>query len=57
MRPLLLLLLLAELLAGCRVAGPTRAARRAARQANGVSNKHILTESPTLERPAPAVGP
>jgi len=42
-------LLLAGLLGGCRTAAP----RRAGTRTNQVPNKRILTESPTLERPAP----
>jgi hypothetical protein len=43
--------------AGCRIAAPHGAERKAAVRANAVSNKHIVTESPTLERPAPKVVP
>jgi len=42
-------LLLAGLLGGCHTAAP----RRAGIRANQVPNKRVLTESPTLERPAP----
>lgn len=51
--------LLAGLLlaAGCRIATPHGAERKEAVRANAVSNKHILTESPTLERPTPKVEP
>ena len=42
---------------GCRVATPRSAEYRQAVRANALSNKHILTESPTLERAAPSVPP
>ena len=45
------------LAAGCRIATPHGAERKEAVRANAVSNKHILSESPTLERPAPRVVP
>ena len=55
MRTLLLLLGCAALaLAGCQVV-PRSAGRRAAVRANAISNKNTVTESPTLERPAPSV--
>jgi hypothetical protein len=48
---------LAGLLAtGCRTTSRTPAHREAVR-ANAISNKHILTEQPTLERAAPRVAP
>jgi hypothetical protein len=50
--------ILAGLLAtGCRVATPRSASRKEAVRANTISNKHILTEQPTLERAAPRVEP
>lgn len=50
--------LLAGLLAtGCRVAASRSASRKEAVRANAISNKHILTEQPTLERAAPRVVP
>jgi len=45
------------LAAGCRVATPRSAEYRQAAHANALSNKHVLTESPTLERAAPSVPP
>ncbi|MDJ0366264.1 hypothetical protein QMK33_13980 [Hymenobacter sp. H14-R3] len=45
------------LAAGCRIATSRAPERKAAVRANAISNKHILTESPTLERPAPKVVP
>jgi len=45
------------LAAGCRVATPRSAEHREAVRANAISNKHILTEQPTLERAAPSVPP
>ncbi|WP_151086768.1 hypothetical protein [Hymenobacter baengnokdamensis] len=45
------------LLLGCRMVGPQQAGRKAAGRANIISNKHILTESPTLEHPAPKPAP
>jgi hypothetical protein len=47
--------LLAGLLAGCGVATPHTAARQEARRTNAISNKHITSEEPTLERAAPRV--
>jgi len=51
--------LLAGLLlaAGCRVAPGQRAGHREAERTNAISNKHTVTDSPTLERPAPQVVP
>ena len=50
--------MLAGLLAtGCRVATSRSASRKEAVRANTISNKHILTEQPTLERAAPRVVP
>jgi hypothetical protein len=50
--------MLAGLLAtgGC-VATPRSASRTEAVRANAISNKHILSEEPTLERAAPSVVP
>ncbi len=42
---------------GCRVGTSHSAERRAAERANTISNKHTLTEQPTLERAAPRVVP
>lgn len=53
----LLTVVLAGLLAGCRMAAPQRAGQKEAVRANAISNKHILTEQPTLERPAPQPTP
>ncbi len=41
-------------LAGCQAA-PRSAGRKEATRANAISNKHTVTESPTLERPDPTV--
>jgi hypothetical protein len=41
-------------LAGCQVA-PRSAGRKEAVRANAISNKHTVTEEPTLERAAPSV--
>ncbi len=43
-------------LAGCQVA-PRTPSRKAAVRANALSNKHTVTESPTLERAAPSSPP
>jgi len=44
------------LLGSCRTASRTPGHKEAVR-ANAISNKHILTEQPTLERAAPRVVP
>jgi hypothetical protein len=44
------------LLAGCRTTSRSPGRKEAIR-ANAISNKHILSEEPTLERPAPRVTP
>lgn len=44
-------------LAGCQVGAPHQAARKEAVRTNAISNKHTITESPTLERPAPTPPP
>lgn len=46
-------LLAGLLLAGCRLATPHQPGYKQAVRTNAISNKHTLTESPTLERPAP----
>ena len=49
--------LLAGLLpAGCRTTSHTPGHKEAV-HTNAISNKHILSEEPTLERPAPRVAP
>ena len=45
------------LLASCRVAPGHQSARQQAGHTNAISNKHTVTDSPTLERPAPQVVP
>lgn len=45
------------LAAGCRIATPHEPGHKQAVRANAISNKHTLTESPTLERPAPRPAP
>ncbi|GEM_PF-1427421 len=56
-------LLYAGLLAGlllaasCRLAPGQRAGHREAERTNAISNKHTVTDSPTLERAAPQVVP
>lgn len=51
----LLTSLLAGLLASCGVATPHTAARKEAARTNAISNKHVTSEEPTLERPEPRV--
>lgn len=43
-------------LAGCQVV-PRTTGRKEAVRTNAISNKHTVTESPTLERPAPTPPP
>ena len=45
------------LAAGCRIATSQQPGYKAAERTNAVSNKHTLSESPTLERPAPQPAP
>ena len=45
------------LLGGCRISTSRAPGRKEAVRANAISNKHILTEQPTLERAAPRVAP
>ena len=47
---------LALALAGCQVA-PHTTGRKEAQRTNSLSNKHTVTESPTLERPEPTPPP
>lgn len=55
-RTFLFMGMLAGLLAGCRTTSRSPGYKDAVR-ANAISNKHILSEEPTLERPAPRVVP
>ncbi len=50
---------LAELLLGgsCRISTSHAPGRREAVRTNAISNKHMLTEQPTLERATPRVAP
>lgn len=45
------------LLAGCRTSTSRTSAHKEAVRTNAISNKHVLTEEPTLERPQPRVAP
>ena len=45
------------LLAGCRISTSRAPGYKEAVRTNSISNKHILSEQPTLERPAPRVVP
>jgi len=44
-------------LVSCQVGAPHQAARKEAQRTNTISNKHTITESPTLERAAPTLPP
>ncbi|MDO7885908.1 hypothetical protein [Hymenobacter cheonanensis] len=45
------------LLGGCRISTSRAPERREAVRTNAISNKHLLSEEPTLERAAPRVAP
>jgi hypothetical protein len=45
------------LLAGCRISASRAPGYKEAVRTNAISNKHILSEEPTLERAAPRVIP
>ncbi|MGI4739273.1 MAG: hypothetical protein ACRYG7_29250 [Janthinobacterium lividum] len=44
-------------LVSCQVGTPHQAGRKEALRTNAISNKHRITESPTLERAAPTLPP
>ena len=44
-------------LAGCRISASREPGYKEAVRTNAISNKHILTERPTLEHAAPRVAP
>ncbi|MVN76139.1 hypothetical protein GO988_07360 [Hymenobacter sp. HMF4947] len=45
------------LLAGCRLAPTQQVAHKEAVRTNAISNKHTISESPTLERAEPRLPP
>jgi hypothetical protein len=45
------------LLTSCRISASHAPGYKEAVRTNAISNKHILSEQPTLERPAPRVTP
>jgi hypothetical protein len=55
--PLLIGVLAGLLLGGCRISTSRAPGRKEAMRTNAISNKHILTEQPTLERATPHVAP
>ncbi|QKG58074.1 hypothetical protein GKZ68_16460 [Hymenobacter sp. BRD128] len=45
------------LLCGCRISSSHAPGYKEAVRTNAISNKHLVSEPPALERPAPRVGP